>query len=699
MKKISLENLRNDFSWLEKNCNIEIFSKYRLNDFDFNKLNQKIENLSTEENQIRQFIDELFHKHHLQNIDWNDKIIESDLPAVALFEDGGFKIVIEKQVDHTWKTISRLGEEDIIKFPDSCKFKPIRLQRIEKKFSSAKEMFMKIARSQKKYLFYLFVATITINILALASSFYSMQVYDRVIPTNGLSTLFTLSIGVIIAIILELFLKVAKSIIGDYASKEMDIELSHNIFNRFLSLRIDSMPKGIGSLSGQLQSYNTVRNFISTASIFLLVDFPFSLMFLFVVIMLGGFKIGLVILIFAIISIILGIMFKKKIINLTKESSMASYKKLGLLVESIESISKIKANGAKWSLMGKWSALSEDSINDELKIKHYTDISTYLATFSQQISYIMIVATGAYLISSTADITMGSLIAITILSNKVFAPIVQIPNLFVQFGRAKISIDDLDNIFKLNIENDGIENPIIHKFKSYDLKIEDLKFEYKENRPILEIKNLDIKMGEKVAILGVVGSGKSTLLNLISGLYKPTTGHIYLDSIDMEHIARNSLSHSIGYLPQENRLFSGTLRDNLTFGLLNIDDETILDASKKTGLINLISILPEGLDTTVPEGGQSVSGGQKQLIALTRMIIANNNILLLDEPTASIDEGSEKHILKNLKEFFDKKQTVIIVTHKPSVISLVDRIIVLSNKGIVMDGEKSEVLDRLRGNK
>ena len=293
---------------------------------------------------------------------------------------------------------------------------------------------------------------------------------------------------------------------------------------------------------------------------------------------------------------------------------------------------------------------------------------------------------------------MGALIAITILSNKVFAPIAQLPNLFVQWGRAKIALEDLDNIYKLASDNEGVQRPITHKLHSYNIRCEELKFGYYENSVILNVPKLTIKEGEKVAILGVIGSGKSTLLKLLSGLYKPTSGKVFVDNLDMSHISRDVLSESIGYLPQENKLFSGTLRDNLSFGIVGITDERILEVSKQTGLISLISALPEGLDTLVPEGGESVSGGQKQLIALTRMLIASNDILLLDEPTASMDEATERHLLKVLKNNVSVNQTMIIVTHKPALLSLVDRVIILTPSGIAMDDTKEKVLQTLQQN-
>jgi len=689
-----------DFVWLSSECLLEQLKKSEPSRYEKDVFLKKLssnDGLITDAFVVNLY-DDYLNKYELQNTLWQKNINDTQLPILVIIPNVGIKIIIEKQVDGKYKTTGINGVETYENFPKGSLYKTLREKRVDDTLQSAKNMFKKIALNQKRYLVYAIIASLSINILALGSSFYTMQVYDRVIPTNGISTLISLTFGVVIAIFLEMLLKLSRASIIDQASKNMDVEYSHNIFTRFLNIRSDNLPKSIGNLSGQLQSYGSIRTFITTVSVYLFIDFPFLFMFFAVIVLIGGFKIGLVVLIFLVISLFIGVMFKGKIEKLTKESSLASHKKLGLLVESVESAQKIKANGAKWSLISKWNTLSENAVDDEIRIKHYTDISSFLATFSQQISYVAIVATGAYLIATTTDITMGGLIAITILSNKVFAPIAQLPNLFVQWGRSKIALEDLANIYKLAQDNEGVPRPITHKLHSYDIRCENVEFGYYENSRVVNIPKLTIKEGEKVAILGVIGSGKSTLLKLLSALYKPTKGKVFLDNLDVSHISRDVLSDTIGYLPQENKLFSGTLRDNLSSGIVGITDERILEISKLTGLTGLISALPEGLDTVVPEGGESVSGGQKQLIALTRMLISSNDILLLDEPTASMDEGTEKHLIHTLKNNVKTEQTMLIVTHKPALLSLVDRIIVLTPQGIAMDDTKEKVLQTLQQN-
>ncbi len=694
----SVKQLKNDFNWLAKDCTLDHFSSYRISDYEYKDLAGQIVQ-RIDDSFVENLFNQLLSRLNLQPGVWEKTLTHAMLPALVFMPGAGMQVVIDIDVNGVYKSIDASGTNQRQSFPKNSIFRMLKFQAKKTAVSSSKEMFKSIAQKQKKYLHYAIIASISINLLALASSFYSMQVYDRVIPTNAISTLTALTVGVGIAIFLEMILKLSRGSIIDQASKNMDIEYSHNIFDRFLSVRSDNLPKGIGTLSSKINSYVSVRGFITTATVFILIDFPFAFFFLGIIMLVGGLDIGLLIFTFIVISIVIGFVFKDKIEALTKSSTMASHKKHGLLVESVENAQKIKTSGASWSVMNKWNQFSEDAINDDIHIKHYTDISSYLATFTQQISYVATVALGAYIISTTSDLTMGSLIAITILSNKVFQPMSQIPGLFVQWGKAKVAVEDLDGLYGLERDNEGVNRPITSKLQSHGILCKDLKFAYNEDSVVLNIPNLKIQPGEKVAILGVIGSGKSTLLKILSGLYKPSAGKFLLDGIDVQQLSKDNVSNTIGYLEQDTKLFSGTLRDNLNIGLVNITDEQILKVAKLTGLIGLISALPKGLDTEVPEGGQSVSGGQRQLIALTRMLIGNSKILLLDEPTASMDEGTERHLLATLQQNLTKEQTLVVVTHKPALLSLVDRIVILTEKGIVADDKKEVILKMLENNK
>ncbi len=694
----SLDRLKNDFKWLNKDCTLDHFSSSKLSEYKYKNLFKQIVQ-RVDDPFVEGLFNQLLSKINLQSSEWESELTNPMLPALALIPGIGMQVVVSVDVNGAYKTTSESGTNEYQSFPDNTIFRMLKFQAKESIVSSAKAMFESIAKKQKKYLYYAIIASVSINLLALGTSFYSMQVYDRVIPTNGISTLIALTVGVGIAIFLEMILKLSRGSIIDQASKNMDVEYSHNIFDRFLSIRSDNMPKGIGTLSSKINNYVVVRGFITTASVFILIDFPFAFFFLGIITLVGGVEIGQLILTFIIISILIGFIFKNKIEVLIKSSTLASHKKHGLLVESVENSQKIKTTGASWSVMNKWSQFTEDAINDDIHVKHYTDISTHLAAFVQQISYVATVAFGAYLISTTSDLTMGSLIAITILSNKVFQPMSQIPGLFVQWGKAKVAIEDLDGLYKLASDNEGVDRPITTQLQSHGILCKDLKFSYNEGSETLNIPNLQIQPGEKVAILGVIGSGKSTLLKILASLYKPTSGKVLLNGIDTQQLSKDNISNTIGYLEQDTKLFSGTLRDNLSIGLVDIADEEILRVSELTGLMKLISALPKGLDTKVPEGGDSVSGGQRQLIALTRMLIGESKVLLLDEPTASLDEGTEKHILAILQKNITEKQTLIVVTHKAALLNLVDRIIILTEKGIAADDKKEVVLEMLKNKK
>ncbi len=643
---------------------------------------------------IKNFYSELFINLGFEKLVFKNEFDKESLPVIGFLENIGMVLIYEQLSDGSFKVQTKLGKEIFFNFPENSFFSVINKKKIENKITAV-EMFKNIAYEQKRLLIYAGIATFTINTLALGTSLYTMQVYDRVVPTGAMSTLVALSIGVFIAMFLELMIKFSKSILLDYATKQMDIEYSNNIFRRFLQIRCDSLPKSIGTLSGQLQSYNSVRSFITSAALYIFIDVPFSLIFVLAIFIIGGLKIGMIPILFFLLSLFVGFFFRKKIEQASLNSSMASHKKMGLMVEAVENSENIKATGAGFGILNNWNKLTQEAINDDIVIRHYSDKSNYITAFLQQLSYISIVSIGAYLVSEEGELTMGALIAMTILSGRVLQPIAQLPNHFVQWGKTKLAINDLNNIYNLDRDNENIDRPLTPFLDTVDLKCQDVKFGYTDQSNAISIANLEIKEGEKVAILGAIGSGKTTLLKMLAGLYKPKSGSIFLNGIDMQFIKRDFLTEVINYLPQNNKLFSGTLRDNLIFGMIGVNDYEVIEAAKLTGLITLINALPNGLDTVVPEGGESVSGGQKQLIALTRMLISDKKLLLLDEPTASLDEGTEKRIISMLKGKITDKQTLIVVTHKPIVLNLVDRIVLVSANGIIMDGNKDEVLKKL----
>lgn len=686
-----IEQIQKDFEYLTSRCSLEYFSQARPSLAKIEEYFLKIQRY--DDKFILNYFEDLIKEFNIEISSWKKTINYHKLPLLVIIPEKGIRIILEKMPDGTFKSEGKDGIEYFEDIPKGSKFLELKKIKENNLKTTASKMFLKIALDQKRYIIYALIASLSISIFALVISLYSMQVYDRVIPTGGINTLITLSVGALIAIFIEFCLKIAKSTVLDNANKDMDMKYSHKIFDKFLKIRCDALPKSIGQLTGQLQSYASVRGFITMFISFIIIDFPFALFFLAIIALISQ-ELALIMLLFLFLTIISGFIYGNITDALIKSSTLSSYKKLGLLVETVENAESIKSTNSGWKFQNKWNSLTNDGIDDEYKIKHFNEISSYITFLIQQINYMFLIAMGAYIISSSDKLTMGSLIAISILSSRVLNPFASIPSIVMSWSRAKMSIDDLNNIFKLPSDNEGMEKPLNPIMLNVDLVCNDIQFAYSKDSAVLKTKKLRITQGEKIGILGVIGSGKSTLLKVLAGLYKPQDGMISLNGIDLHQISREKISQTIGYLPQNVKLFSGTLRDNLILGMIGIKDETIIEASKLSGLINLINSSPQGLDTLVPEGGDSVSSGQRQLIGLTRLIILNPDIWLLDEPTANIDETTERMFLNFLNSYLINK-TLVIISHKQSSFSIVNRLIVMSQNEIYLDGSKNDVIAHL----
>lgn len=564
--------------------------------------------------------------------------------------------------------------------------------------ASAYALFRAALLSRKGIFVQAAAASLLANVLALAASLYSMQVYDRVIPTQGISTLIVLTVGVLIASALELIIKISRAHVLESGVKGMDLELSHAIFARLLGIRMDQFPASVGTLSAQLRSYEMIRRFASSATLYLVVDAPFALIFLAVIALLAGVQMAAIPLVFFVLALTLGLFYRRRIAHHAQSSNAGANLKLGLLVETVESAESIKAAGAGERQLTRWNFLSQQSVEDDLQIQRYSEQSTYLAAFLQQVSYIVLIAAGAWIAATSTSLTMGGLIACSILSGRVLGPIAALPGLIVQWAHARAALDSLEKVFALQCDNHAVARPLTPALIQGEWRIENLKFTYRGRPRPLTLPLTHIRPGEKVAILGPIGTGKTTLLKLMAGLFAPQEGQVLLDGLDIQQIERSHLSAHLGYLPQDVKLLAGTLRDNLSTGLDDLTEAALLEASRLTGVDQLIASHPQGLDMPIFEGGNGVSGGQKQLIALTRLLLSHPAAWLLDEPTAAMDEATEQRSLACLRQAIGPAQTLILVTHKPVLLNLVDRLIVLLPDGGVLDGPKAAVLDHLRQN-
>lgn len=542
------------------------------------------------------------------------------------------------------------------------------------------------------------IATFLINLLALAVSLFSMQVYDRVIPTRSQYTLIILASGVFLVILFEAFMKFSRSRIMDKVVVGLDQYLSREVFQRLLKVRIDQMPGSVGSMAAQLRGYEQVRSFFTASTLFGLVDLPMTIIFISLVAFIGSPLVAVVPVIAAVIAITMGLVARKRIDAIAAEGATASYYKTGLLVEAVEGVETIKAGAGSWKFLSRWLDVMDITIKNDLDMKHTNDNLTYFTQMLQQVSYVGIVIVGSFVVMQ-GDMTMGGLIACSILGGRVLAPVMTIPSLLVQYAHAKAAKMNIESLFALEQDNQGIAYPLSPTYIKGAYQCDGMSFNYQGNdRPAISIPQLSIKPGERIAILGPIGSGKSTLLKVLAGLYAPTEGRVLLDGLDIHQISRDTLSERLGYLQQDHRLFQGTLRENLLIGMAAPNDDVIQDTLNRTGLINLVSSHSSGLDLPISEGGKGLSGGQKQLVAFTRLLLTKPDVFLLDEPTASMDNRQEQRCLQVLRQELTKGQTFIVSTHKTALLDLVDRLIIMDNQRIIIDGPKQAVLDELKKN-
>lgn len=559
-----------------------------------------------------------------------------------------------------------------------------------------KAWFWKVIWRFRSYYGQVILATFLINFLALVSSLYVMNVYDRVIPNKTYETLWVLSIGVILAITFEFIAKLIRAHLTDIAGKKADLIISSALFRRVMAIRLADKPASSGSYASNLRDFESVREFMTSASLLVLVDLPFLLLFVFVIWLVGG-KLALVPLILIPLVIFVGLIVQPKIAYYMTNSMKESSQRQGLVVEALEGIETLKVNNAASWAQQRWDYYTAKTALSQTKMKDLNNFVINFAVGMQQLNTVFLVLVGTYLIHSTVEgnrITMGALIASVILSGRALAPLSQIAGLATRFQQAKVALAGVNGIIDRPIERRPDHQYIRLDKVDGKINFNNVSFTYnKDNPPALSEVSIEINPGEKVGILGKVGSGKTTLLNLASGLYEPLEGSVTLDNVDIRQLDPNYLRTQIAQLPQSPRLFLGTLRENLNLARQDnfSTDQDLLIALRRFGLDHIIKNHPRGLDMPLGENGMGLSGGQKQLVALARLTLREPKVVLLDEPTHSLDQNSENLALNSLARWtYDK--TLIVVTHRPQVLQIVDRIIVIDKSKVVIDGPRDAVL-------
>lgn len=621
----------------------------------------------------------------------------ADLPFLGWSQQHGWLQILSQAANGGWRTRNANDDPIVLDtlIDTDCLALPPKPPTALSTPSAARLVWQSIFARRKIFLEAL-LATTLVNLISLAISLYTMQVYDRVIPNQGFQTLWVLTTGVVIAVTFEFILKQVRNLTIDRVCKNIDGELSEWFFQRALNIRMEQRPPSVGTMASQIKGFETVRNVMTSTSLFILADVPFALFFILVIGMVGGW-VAIVPLIILPISLAAGLMFQKAINRQTKENMAQNNRKTGLLVETIDGAEQLKAAGAEWKFQSRWKLLVQDVGETDLDIKRYSTLSVNLAAALQQLGYIALIAFGAYLVTENR-LTMGGLLACAIISGRIMTPIAQLPGIMVHWAHARAALDELDKIIALPSELDEKAQALIPQTLEGSYRFERTRFAYgMANQAALEIGRLSIGPGEKVGIAGSIGTGKSTLLKMASGLYRAGEGKVFLGGVDVALLSPALQREMIGYLPQDVRLFSGTLRDNLLLGLPDPGDEAILQAARQTGLIDVVVGQPKGLALQITEGGAGVSGGQRQIIALTRLLLAKPRIWLLDEPTSSMDALTEERVVAILRDVAASGATLIIATHKTALLPLVDRLLVLQGGRIMLDGPRDTVLAQLSG--
>ncbi len=534
-----------------------------------------------------------------------------------------------------------------------------------------------------------------INLFGLVSPLFIMNVYDRVIPNVAMETGWALGIGALVVFVFDLIMRCLRSYLIDLAGRRMDVIATRKIFDQVLNLDLSHRPKSSGAFANMLRDFDSVRDFFTSATITALVDLPFTLFFLFIIYQLGG-SIALILVGLIAAVMLVGLAIQAPLKAVVRKATRSAEAKHGLLVEAIHGLETIKAVGADGSFRARYGALVGENAAYGQSSRFISGLGVNIATFIQQTASVIIVLAGMYLVAD-GSLTVGGLIACVILSGKALSPIGQIANLMARYHQASGALKTLDNFMSQPTERPANINFLHRPDLEGKITFKDVSFAYPNvKQDVLKDVSFTINPGEKVAIIGRIGSGKSTTARLMMSLYKPSAGTILADDTDTRQIDPADLRKSIAYIAQDVVLFNGSVRDNITASMPSASEEEILEASKSAGVHDFIARHPMGYDAPVGEHGEGLSGGQRQAIALARAMLIEPKVMICDEPTNAMDMQAEAAFKKYIAEEI-KDKTFILITHKHTMLEMVDRLILLDQGKVVMDGPRDQVIKALQG--
>lgn len=633
-----------------------------------------------------------------------DDISPLTLPVVLLLKHNQAAILLQKDQDQC--TVVFPAENEIAQdltadqlkeqYAGTCLLcKPEPGQHTADETGKRSHWFWDTVKLSKGIYLEVLVASLLINLFALVSPLFIMNVYDRVVPNYAIETLWVLASGVFIIVLFDLAMKILRGYFIDIAGKRADVLLSAKTFSRVMGIRLDQRPKQIGSFASNLQEFDTFREFFTSTTLTTLIDMPFVILFLLIIYSIGG-PIVYVPLVAVPLIICIGLLIQKPLQNLIDDTFVHSAKKHALLIEALSSLDAIKSNRAEGVIQKRWENFTGQLARLSLKSRLLTMGAINFSQIIQQLSTVGVVVVGVYLIMD-GGLSVGGLIACTILTGRCLAPMGQIAGILTRYQHSVASYRSIDNMMNLPLERPEGKNFLHRTNLSGAVEFRDVTFSY-TGQAAAAIKQLSftIEPGEKVGLIGKMGSGKTTIQKLCMGFHQPTEGTILLSQTDINQLDPQDVRRNAIYVSQDIQLFSGTVRENITLGAPLATDDEIRSAAELAGLLDFINRHPEGFDLQVGERGGLLSGGQRQAVALARALINDAPLMLLDEPTSGMDSTAEMAVKQHLEQFCQDK-TLLLITHKTNMLTMVNRLIVVNDGQVVADGKRDDVLRALAG--
>lgn len=539
------------------------------------------------------------------------------------------------------------------------------------------------------------IAAFIVNVLALAAPLFTMNVYDRVVPNGAIPSLAALSIGLGIAIVFDFILRTVRARIIDITGKKLDFVLAADIFEHVLSIKMAQRPASVGILANQMRDFDSVREFFTSGTVVSATDLLFALLFIAVLLLIAGPLAWIPVVVLPVM-IAVGFVLQRPLNRAVKRLEAESSARHGVLVESLSSIETVRVAGAEARMQGQWEKSVAATGRCSEDVQFWSTISLTLASTAQQFTSLLMIVVGVFLILD-GRISMGALIAANMLAGRVLAPISGIASVITRATQTFTSLRSINKLMRLERERPPTRTYLARQIRHGSIVFDNVRFKYPSAAMnALDKVSFSIAPGERVGIIGRIGSGKTTVGRLLTGLYDPDDGCILIEGVDLRQYEPADLRRGIGFVLQDIDLVFGKLRDNIALGLPSATDDQILEAARLAGVEQFAATHPLGYDLPIAEGGRSLSGGQKQAIGLARAMIRKPRILFLDEPTAHFDMRSEAEFLERLKVLAQGDMTIIVSTHRMSLLALVERLLVFDEGKLIADGPRDQIIARLQ---